>query len=164
MVVGRGGGGENVPARRVLPRGREPGRRSRDSRVEMATGARLGGLAAGHHRFQADAAAHPFPTATISVGQDDWAHQVINNVLSERPPPPVTWLAPQRPSPVTAVAPPPPPSVSVQQQQQVERQERVREWVLEKKRLFHSQRRLELKNLPDGCTEQVKRQSILYFV
>ena len=113
----------------------------------MATGARLGGAAAGHNnssshnRYQLDL----FPTATISVGRDDWADQVINNVICDDRQPEAAWTAQTR-SPVAA---------SATGQPQVEREERVRERVLEKKRLFHSQRRLELKNLPDGCTEQV---------
>ena len=37
--------------------------------------------------------------------------------------------------------------------------------VLEKKRKFHTGRQLELKNLPEGCTEQVRHCLflILYF-
>ena len=34
--------------------------------------------------------------------------------------------------------------------------------VVEKKRKFHTGRQLELKNLPDGCTEQVQTENLLH--
>jgi len=64
------------------------------------------------------------PTATISVGGDDWANQVINNVVGARS----TTSSPDN----TA----------------------IHEKIFEKKRKFHADRTLELKNLPDGTTEQ----------
>ena len=93
----------------------------------MAAGARLGGVSL----YSGRKTTLPFPTASISVGGDDWANQVINNVVgcdrvySEPPPDPVK----------TKIA--------------------------EKKRLFHTGRQLELKNLPDGVTDQVNRTNLL---
>ena len=66
-----------------------------------------------------------FPTASVSVGKDDWANQVIDNVVGSG------------------------------QEWGESREESLKKTILEKKRLFHSHRYLELKNLPDGVTEQV---------
>jgi len=65
-----------------------------------------------------------FPTASVSVGKDDWANQVIDNVVGS----PQEWIE--------------------------NREETLKKTILEKKRLFHKNRFLELKNLPDGVTEQ----------
>jgi len=65
-----------------------------------------------------------FPTASVSVGKDDWANQVIDNVVGSG------------------------------QEWGESREESLKKTILEKKRLFHSHRYLELKNLPDGVTEQ----------
>jgi hypothetical protein len=74
------------------------------------------------------------PTATISVGGDDWANQVINNVVGDHH----AVIGDHSPSDVhnnnAAV---------------------VLERIAEKKDKFHADRTLELKNLPDGVTEQV---------
>jgi len=65
-----------------------------------------------------------FPTASVSVGQDDWATQVIDNVVGS----PQEWVE--------------------------SREDILKKTIVEKKRLFHNNRFLELKNLPDGVTEQ----------
>ena len=69
-----------------------------------------------------------FPTASVSVGKDDWANQVIDNVVGSGQ----EWG-----------------------ESRESREEILKKTILEKKRLFHSHRYLELKNLPDGVTEQV---------
>ena len=66
-----------------------------------------------------------FPTASVSVGQDDWATQVIDNVVGS----PQEWVE--------------------------SREDILKKTIVEKKRLFHNNRFLELKNLPEGVTEQV---------
>jgi len=66
------------------------------------------------------------PSATISVGGDDWANQVINNVVGRS--------NTSSPDDNTASA--------------------IHDKIFEKKRKFHADRALELKNLPDGATEQ----------
>ena len=82
---------------------------------------------------------HQQPTATISVGGDDWANQVINNVVGSD--------YPQQHSP---------PTDAVQHEEvNAASSAAVREKIAEKKRKFHADRTLELKNLPDGATEQV---------
>ena len=82
---------------------------------------------------------HQQPTATISVGGDDWANQVINNVVGSD--------YPQQHSP---------PTDAVQHEEvNAASSAAVREKIAEKKRKFHAYRTLELKNLPDGATEQV---------
>lgn len=65
-----------------------------------------------------------FPTASVSVGQDDWANQVIDNVVGSS------------------------------QDWSETREDILKKTIIEKKRLFHNHRNLELKNLPDGVTEQ----------
>ena len=82
---------------------------------------------------------HQQPTATISVGGDDWANQVINNVVGSD--------YPEQHSP---------PTDAVQHEEvNAASSAAVREKIAEKKRKFHADRTLELKNLPDGATEQV---------
>ena len=79
---------------------------------------------------------------SASVGHDHWANDVLSAVADndadrEASPPAVTsaeQTQPQQPEP--ALDP-------------------VAAKVAEKKRKFHSGRMLELKNLPDGCTEEV---------
>ena len=77
---------------------------------------------------------------SVSVGRDNWAGEVIDNVVGDS-------------------------DQGQQHQQQREQQQQppVREQqldpvqakTLEKKRIFHKNRFLELKNLPEGVTEQV---------
>ena len=74
----------------------------------------------------------PAPTATITVGADDWANQVINNVVG-----------------------------SEHQCSAETDQDFVATKIAEKLRLFHVDRSLELKNLPDGVSEQVKSPYLL---
>ena len=54
-------------------------------------------------------------------------------------------------SPQAPSAPAPPPALSAEEQ--------LKLVLLQKKRLFHSNRCLELKNLPEGVTEQVNNQN-----
>ena len=93
----------------------------------MAAGARLGGVARYTGKRAHESSSAPLPTATISVGRDDWANQVINNVVGN--------LDEEAPNNATV-------NVNAAKIEQ-------------KKRLFHTGRLLELKNLPDGVTEQV---------
>ena len=91
---------------------------------------------------------HASVFATASVGRGDWASEVLQNVVggetTEETAAPVT-------SPPTAPPPAPPP---------LSAEEQLRQVLLQKKRLFHSNRCLELKNLPEGVTEQVRTEEI----
>jgi hypothetical protein len=86
---------------------------------------------------------------SASVGHDNWASDVlsavhVNEAISEngeKPPDEVNQLDPV-----------------VQQDEPVDPATAVARLVAEKKRKFHSGRMLELKNLPDGCTEQVRKK------
>ena len=80
-------------------------------------------------------AIQPFHSASISVGADDWANQVINNVVGGTKPP--------LPDKDTAAA------------AKRRKKDQVNSLIGEKLKLFHGDRLLELKNLPDGVTEQV---------
>ena len=98
----------------------------------MAASTRLGGPGVTHGANIANLASRgqnifpqAFPTASVSVGQDDWATQVIDNVVGS----PQEWVE--------------------------SREDILKKTIVEKKRLFHNNRFLELKNLPDGVTEQV---------
>ena len=99
-------------------------------RVEMAASTRLGGPAVTNVANLASRGQNifpqAFPTASVSVGQDDWANQVIDNVVGSS------------------------------QDWSETREDILKKTIVEKKRLFHNHRNLELKNLPDGVTEQVK--------
>lgn len=85
------------------------------------------------------------PTATISVGGDDWANQVINNVVGSLNHAPGDYYSSDINNDFhygQSAAAEVDPAV-------------VQEKIAEKKRKFHADRTLELKNLPDGATEQV---------
>ena len=83
---------------------------------------------------------HQSSSFSVSVGRDNWAGEVIDNVVGDS-------------------------DRGQQQQQQSEQQQQppvseqqldsVQAKILEKKRIFHKNRFLELKNLPEGVTEQV---------
>lgn len=83
---------------------------------------------------------HQSSSFSVSVGRDNWAGEVIDNVVGDS-------------------------DRGQQQQQQSEQQQQppvseqqldsVQAKTLEKKRIFHKNRFLELKNLPEGVTEQV---------
>ena len=83
---------------------------------------------------------HQSSSFSVSVGRDNWAGEVIDNVVGDS-------------------------DRGQQQQQQSEQQQQppvseqqldlVQVKTLEKKRIFHKNRFLELKNLPEGVTEQV---------
>ena len=85
----------------------------------------------------------PSSSFSVSVGSDNWAGEVIDNVVGD------SDQGPQQ----------------QQQQQQSDQQQQphvseqqldsVQAKTLEKKRIFHKNRFLELKNLPEGVTEQV---------
>ena len=83
--------------------------------------------------------------ATASVGRGDWASEVLQNVVGGGEET-ASVTSSQAPS-----APTPPPALSAEEQ--------LKLVLLQKKRLFHSNRCLELKNLPEGVTEQVNNQN-----
>ncbi len=88
---------------------------------------------------------------SASVGHDNWASDVIQAVVSKGP-----GSGAGSDSPESSTSP-----VSVFQSTPDQRSpEHCNEWIQcqvnERKRKFHSGRPLELKNLPDGCTEQVR--------
>ena len=86
---------------------------------------------------------HPSVFATASVGRGDWASEVLQNVVGGGE---ETASA----VPVTSTQTSPPPTLSAEEQ--------LKLLLLQKKRLFHSNRCLELKNLPEGVTEQVSTE------
>ena len=67
---------------------------------------------------------------SVTVGRDSWAGQVIDNVVGSE----VEETETVREDPVSA----------------------IENKILQKKRLFHASRCLELKNLPDGVRDEVK--------
>ena len=85
---------------------------------------------------------HSSVFATASVGRGDWASEVLQNVVGG---------GNEETGSVTSTqaSTAPPPTLSAEEQLKVV--------LLQKKRLFHSNRCLELKNLPEGVTEQVNR-------
>ena len=91
---------------------------------------------------------HASVFATASVGRGDWASEVLQNVVGGET---ETETAAPVTSPPTAPPPAPPP---------LSAEEQLRQVLLQKKRLFHSNRCLELKNLPEGVTEQVRTEEI----
>ena len=123
MAVGRVRGGkvEGDCCRSVMNQHAEY-RSVRSVSTRMAAGARLGGVT----RYTGRRPNPALPTATISVGRDDWANQVINNVVGH-----------------------------LEDEEPVKKVDAVQLKIEEKKRLFHTGRLLELKNLPDGVTDQV---------
>ena len=74
------------------------------------------------------------------MGRGDWASEVLQNVVGG---------GNEETGSVTSTqaSTAPPPTLSAEEQLKVV--------LLQKKRLFHSNRCLELKNLPEGVTEQV---------
>ena len=76
-------------------------------------------------------------TFSVSVGRDDWANQVIDNVVGN---------SDTDNSEATDNA---------EQTDEHQHSDPIQSKILEKKRLFHQNRFLELKNLPDCVTEQV---------
>ena len=85
---------------------------------------------------------HSSVFATASVGRGDWASEVLQNVVGG---------GNEETGSVTSTqaSTAPPPTLSAEEQLKVV--------LLQKKRLFHRNRCLELKNLPEGVTEQVNR-------
>ena len=84
---------------------------------------------------------HASSSFSVSVGHDDWAGEVIDNVVG---------ASDQRQQQQEQQSDHQQPHVSEQQLDPVQAK------TLEKKRIFHKNRFLELKNLPEGVTEQVK--------
>ena len=97
---------------------------------------------------------------SASVGHDHWANDVLNAVQV----PDRTAVA----GPTTSGSNSPTSSRSEGEHDEVvisagsgkcDEDSSLERKVLEKKRKFHTGRQLELKNLPDGCTEQVQTRS-----
>ena len=84
---------------------------------------------------------HQSSSFSVSVGRDNWAGEVIDNVVGDSD----QGQQQQQQSDQQQQQPP----VSEQQLDSVQAK------TLEKKRIFHKNRFLELKNLPEGVTEQV---------
>ena len=92
----------------------------------------------------------PVDTFSVSVGSDSWAGEVINNVVGS--------TQPSSSSSSASVTPPSSSAASVtpsEASDQAPALDPVQAKILEKKRLFHKNRFLELKNLPETVTEQV---------
>ena len=89
-------------------------------------------------------------TFSVSVGSDNWAGEVINNVVGS--------TQSSSSSSSASVTPPSSSAASVtpsEASDQAPALDPVQAKILEKKRLFHKNRFLELKNLPETVTEQV---------
>ena len=92
----------------------------------------------------------PVDTFSVSVGSDNWAGEVINNVVGS--------TQSSSSSSSASVTPPSSSAASVTPSDpgdQAPALDPVQAKILEKKRLFHKNRFLELKNLPETVTEQV---------
>ena len=92
----------------------------------------------------------PVDTFSVSVGSDSWAGEVINNVVGS--------TQSSSSSSSASVTPPSSSAASVtpsEASDQATALDPVQAKILEKKRLFHKNRFLELKNLPETVTEQV---------
>ena len=90
-------------------------------------------------------------TFSVSVGSDNWAGEVINNVVG-------STQSSSSSSAAASVTPPSSSAASVTPSEpgdQAPALDPVQAKILEKKRLFHKNRFLELKNLPETVTEQV---------
>ena len=83
-----------------------------------------------HHEEVGNSNTHH--SVSASVGHDHWANDVLKAVADRR-------------------------SESVSPNNVNEAASSVQSKVNERKRKFHSERVLELKNLPEGCTEQVRQ-------
>ena len=84
------------------------------------------------------------PTVSASVGHDHWANDVLNKVTSG------STSGSNSPESYCDGASDPGGS------RVLDSTEVIKAKVLEKKRKFHTGRCLELKNLPEGCIEQVR--------
>ena len=87
-----------------------------------------------HQNEHSDPIDTPSQSFSVSVGSDDWAGQVIDNVVGGQD------QGSDQEEPETEI-------------------NCVQNKILEKKKLFHKSRFLELKNLPDGATEKVKHKN-----
>lgn len=90
---------------------------------------------------------HPQLGVSASVGHDHWANHVLSAVQDHR----------EGAAAAAAEAATEPAASTVAATGSSGPS--VKEIILEKKRKFHSGRMLELKNLPDGCTEQVGKKA-----
>ncbi len=105
---------------------------------------------------------------SASVGHDHWASDVMKEVhrRPEDDATATTASTTETSSPTPPPPPPPPPSLPASESHVVpppaddSHLDPVAKLVLEKKRKFHSGRMLEVKNLPDECTEQVRNSGI----
>ena len=96
----------------------------------------------------------PVDTFSVSVGSDNWAGEVINNVVGSTQSSSSSSAA----AAAACVTPPSSSAASVtpsEASDQAPALDLVQAKILEKKRLFHKNRFLELKNLPETVTEQV---------
>ena len=92
---------------------------------------------------QEDHEAVGVPTVSASVGHDHWANDVLNKVTSGS-------SGSNSPESYCDGA------SDHGGHRVLDSAEAIKAKVLEKKRKFHTGRCLELKNLPDGCVEQVR--------
>ena len=100
---------------------------------------------------QAEAEENVVPTVSASVGHDHWANDVLNKVTSNN-----SDRSSGSNSPESYCDGASDPGVGLPGQRVLDSAETIKAKVLEKKRKFHTGRCLELKNLPDGCVEQVR--------
>ena len=100
-------------------------------------------------------------TFSVSVGSDSWAGEVINNVVGSTQSSSSSSSSASVTPPSSSAASVTPPSSSAasvtpsEASDQAPALDPVQAKILEKKRLFHKNRFLELKNLPETVTEQV---------
>ena len=92
----------------------------------------------------------PVDTFSVSVGSDSWAGEVINNVVGSTQSSSSSSSASVTPQSSSAASVTP-----SEASDQAPALDTVQAKILEKKRLFHKNRFLELKNLPETVTEQV---------
>jgi len=88
---------------------------------------------------------------SASVGHDNWASDVIQAVVSNKGPGSGSDSPESSTSPVSMY------QATLPDPKNLEQSVAIQCLVSERKRKFHSGRPLELKNLPDGCTEQVRK-------
>lgn len=91
------------------------------------------------------------PTVSASVGHDHWANDVLNKVTNS-----TNSGSSGSNSPESSYCDGASDPGSAGVGRLLDSAEAIKAKVLEKKRKFHTGRCLELKNLPDGCVEQVR--------
>ena len=96
------------------------------------------------------------PTVSASVGHDHWANDVLKAVDKANSEAGGSGSNSPESSYCDSA------DGHVQQSLSVNLgEEAVKAKVLERKRKFHTGRSLELKNLPDGCVEQVRKETVI---